>query len=93
MQALNQGRQYITDPPQVRRTAAVVEQEDIGSILPMYLGQSEYTFEEKDVGRLIETTENMSPNFFSWKFGSIFTDLANQYPDPFPYLGAPSASE
>ena len=93
MQALNQGRQFVTDPPKVRRVAALVEAEDVGSTLPMYLGQSDYTFTKDDVGRLIETVEEMSPGSFSWRFGSIFTDLATQYPDPFPYLGAPSASE
>lgn len=91
--ALNQGRQYTTDPPQARRVAAVIEQEDVGCTMPMYLGQSDYTFTKDDVGRLIETTENMSPGFFSWKFGSIFDDLRKQYPDPFPYIGAPSAKE
>lgn len=93
MQPLNQGRQYTTDAPQVRRVAALIEKDDVGSTLPMYLGQSDYTFTEQDVGRLIETTENVSPGFFSWKFGSIFDDLREKYPDPFPYLGAPSASE
>lgn len=93
MKPLNQGRQYVTDPPKVRRMAALVEQDDVGSTMPMYLGQSDYTFEQKDVGRLIETTENVSPGFFSWKFGSIFDDLREKYPDPFPYLGVPSASE
>lgn len=93
MQALNQGRQFTTDPPEVRRVAALIEKDDVGSSLPMYLGQQDYTFTEEDVGRLIETTENYSPGFFSWKFGSIFDDLREKYPDPFPYIGAPSASE
>ena len=93
MKALNQGRQYVTDPPAVRRTAAIVEQEDVGCAMPMYLGQSDYTFEQRDVGRMIETVENMSPGFFSWGFGSIFLDLREAHPDPLPYLGAPSASE
>lgn len=93
MQALNQGRQFTTDPVGSKRVAALVEKDDVGSTLPMYLGQSDYTFTEEDVGRLIETTENMSPGFFSWKFGSIFDDLREKYPDPFPYIGAPSASE
>lgn len=93
MKELNQGRQFVTDPPAVKRMAALVEAEDIGSTMPMYLGQSDYTFTEKDVGRLLETTEEMSPGFFSWKFGSVFSDLRDRYPDPHPYLGAPSAQE
>lgn len=93
MQALNQGRQFTTDPPGAKRVAALIEKDDVGSTLPMYLGQQDYTFTEEDVGRLIETVENMSPGFFSWHFGSIFNDLREKYPDPFPYLGAPSASE
>lgn len=93
MRAVNEGRQYVTDHVDVQRTAAIVEAEDVGCTMPMYMGQSDYTFEPKDVGRLIETVENMSPGFFSWGFGSIFSDLRTQYPDPFPYLGAPSASE
>lgn len=91
MKALNQGRQYVTDDPQVRRVAALVEEEDVGCEMPMYLGQQDYTFTKNDVGRLIETVENVSPGFFSWSFGSIFKDLADKYPDPSPYLGAPSA--
>lgn len=93
MKPLNQGRQYTTDPVDVVRMALLVEESDVGTTLPMYLGQSDYTFEAKDVGRLIESVENMSPGFFSWGFGSIFDDLRKQYPDPFPYLGAPSATE
>lgn len=93
MTPLNQGRQFVSDPAFCSRVAALVEESDIGSTLPQYLGQQDYTFEQKDVGRLIETVENMSPGFFSWGFGSIFSDLRKQYPDPFPYLGAPSAKE
>lgn len=85
MNQLNQGRQYVTDHVDVVRTAVMVEQDDVGCTLPMYLGQFEYTFETKDVGRLIETVEHMSPGFFSWGFGSIFVDLRKQYPDPCPY--------
>lgn len=83
---LNQGRQYITDPSSCSRVAALVEQTDVGSTLPQYLGQQDYTFEQKDIGRLIETVENYSPGFFSWSFGSIFDDLRAQHPDPFPYV-------
>lgn len=86
MNPLNQGRQYVTDHVDVQRTAVLVEQEDVGCVLPSYLGQHDYTFESKDVGRLIETVENMSPGFFSWGFGSIFGDLREQHPDPFPYV-------
>lgn len=86
MNPLNQGRRFTTDHVDVIRTAVLVEQEDVGCVLPGYLGQHEYTFEPKDVGRLIETVENMSPGFFSWGFGSIFLDLRDQYPDPFPYV-------
>lgn len=86
MTPLNQGRRDVCDPIDVSRVAALVEESDVGSSLPMYLGQSEYTFEQKDVGRLIETVENMSPGFFSWGFGSRFSDLNEQYPNPFPYV-------
>lgn len=86
MTPLNEGRQYVTDHVDVRRTAAIIDPEDVGCTMPMYLGQSDYTFEPKDVGRLIETIENMSPGFFSWGFGSIFADLRDKYPDPFPYV-------
>lgn len=86
MQPLNQGRQFTTDPVGSSRMAALVEAEDVGMQMPMYLGQTDYTFTAKDVGRLIETVENFSPDFFSWSFGSIFSDLRKQYPDPFPYV-------
>lgn len=82
---LNQGRQYVTDHVDVLRTAALVETDDVGSSMGMYLGQHDYTFEVKDVGRLIEVIQNMSPGFMSWGFSSIFEDLREQYPDPFPY--------
>lgn len=85
MHALNQGRQFLTDPPDCSRVAALVEESDVGSALPGYLGQQEYTFTKQDVGRLLETVENFSPGFFSWRFGSIFCDLRKQYPDPTPY--------
>lgn len=93
MIALNQGRRFTTDPVDASRVAALIEEADVGMEMPMYLGQEDYVFKQEDVGRLIETVENMSPGFFSWHFGSIFDDLRDQYPDPFPYLGAPSASE
>lgn len=86
MTPLNQGRQYITDPPSALRTAALVDPEDVGVTMSSYLGQHDYTFEEKDVGRLIEVVQNYSPGFVSWKFGSMFDDLREKYPDPFPYV-------
>lgn len=86
MKQVNQGRQYVTDHVDILRTAALVETDDVGSVLPMYLGQHDYTFEAKDVGRLIEVIQNFSPGFMSWGFGSIFSDLRDAYPDPFPYV-------
>jgi len=86
MKVLNDGRQFVTDPMESLRTAALVEEEDVGSTMGQYLGQHDYTFEQKDVGRLIELIENMSPGFMSWGFGSIFSDLREKYPNPFPYV-------
>lgn len=93
MTPLNQGRRHVADHIDVLRTAALVEAADVGTTMSMYLGQQDYTFELKDVGRLVEVVQNMSPGFFSWGFVSIFADLREKYPDPFPYMGAPSASE
>jgi hypothetical protein len=86
MHQLNEGRQYITDHVDVKRTAFLVEDVDVGTGLWQYLGQQEYTFVYKDVGRLIEVVQDMSPGFMSWGFGSIFADLREQHPDPFPYV-------
>ncbi len=86
MTPLNQGRQYTTDPPQCLRTAALVDTSDVGETMGQYLGQHDYTFEQKDVGRLIEVIENMSPGFVSWGFGSIFSDLREKHPDSYPYI-------
>lgn len=83
---LDQGRQFTTDPVDALRTSALVDSDDVGTTMGMYLGQHDYTFEEKDVGRLIEVIQNMSPGFVSWGFGSIFRDLREKYPDPFPYI-------
>ncbi|TKW65183.1 MAG: hypothetical protein DI616_15765 [Paracoccus denitrificans] len=77
----------------MKRTAYVVEASDIGKVQTSYLGQSNYTFEADDEGRLIEVVQNVSPNFISWWFGSSFAELREQYPDPKPYMGAPSAQE
>lgn len=93
MKRLNEGRRFTTDAIEVSRIAFVVEPSDVGKSQNMYLGQTTYTFAEDDVGRLIEVVKNVSPGFVSWRFGSIFTDLTDQYPDPKPYVGAPSASE
>lgn len=86
MKPLNQGQRYVTDHVDVLRTAALIEPDDVGSTMGMYLGQHDYTFETKDVGRLIEVIQNMSPGFMSWGFGSIFSDLNEQHPDPSPYV-------
>lgn len=86
MQQLNNGRRFTTDHLDVLRIALLVEKEDVGSEFDMYLGQTSYTFGEKDIGRLIEVVQNMSPGFMSWGFGSIFKDLNQQYPNPFPYV-------
>lgn len=86
MHQLNQGRQYVTDHVDVKRTAFLVEDDDVGSTLWQYLGQTEYTFVYKDVGRLIEIVQDFSPGFMSWGFASIFADLREKHPDPFPYV-------
>lgn len=86
MKQINNGKQHIADPPEVKRTAFLVEEEDVGSTIGQYLGQFDYTFEPKDVGRLLEVVQEMSPGFVSWNFGSLFTELRQQYPNPFPYV-------
>ena len=88
MLKLNEGQRYVTDPIEASRTAYLVETSDVGVSQSGYLGQSVYTFQEDDVGRLIEVIRNYSPGFFSWSFGSIFSDLRKQYPDPKPYQQA-----
>jgi hypothetical protein len=93
MHRLNIGRRTEIDDVEVTRSAFLVEASDVGKAQGMYLGQTSYTFLEDDVGRLIEVVWNKSPGFTSWWFGSSFKDLREQYPDPKPYLGAPSASE
>jgi len=93
VEKLNNGRQYVTDPPQVKRTAFRVESSDVGKTQKGYLGQTPYTFVEDDVGRLIEVVTGFSPGSMSWGFSSIFVDLRKQFPDHKPYIGAPSASE
>lgn len=93
MQRLNDGRRFTTDEPEVSRIAFLVEASDVGKSQSMYLGQTTYTFLEDDVGRLIEVVKNKSPGFISWRFGSMFNDLVEQYPETKPYIGAPSAQE
>ena len=93
MKRLNEGRRFTTDAIEVSRIAFLVEAGDVGKSQSMYLGQSTYTFETDDVGRLVEVVKNVSPNFVSWRFGSVFSDLAEQFPETKPYIGAPSASE
>lgn len=93
MKRIGEPRRFTTDELEVLRTAFLVEASDVGKSQPRYLGQTSYTFQEDDVGRLVEVVKNKSPGAMSWWFGSIFADLAFQYPDPKPYLGAPSAKE
>ena len=85
MNQLNDGDRYMTDPLDCKRIPFLVEETDVGTSQPMYLGQHDYTFEQKDVGRLVEVVLEYSPGFMSWGFGSIFDKLRKQYPDPFPY--------
>lgn len=86
MHQLNEGRQYVTDHVDVKRTAFLVEAGDVGSTISQYLGQTDYTFETKDVGRLVEIVQDFSPGYMSWGFGSIFADLNKAHPDPYPYI-------
>lgn len=93
MQRLNQGRQFTTDPPGVKRTAYLVELGDVGKTQQSYLGQTPYTFQQDDVGRLVEVVTGFTAGFMSWGFSSTFEDLREAYPNPKPYIGAPSAKE
>lgn len=93
MNQLNDGQRHEVDEYPATRIAFLVEETDVGIEQGQYLGQHNYTFEPKDVGRLVEVVMEKSPGFVSWQFGSIFRDLRDKYPDPFPYIGAPSASE
>lgn len=86
MRKLGEPRRYVTDHVDVKRTAFLVEEADVGKVQKQYLGQYSYTFEAKDVGRLVEVIQNYSPGYLSWGFGSIFSDLDAQYPDPYPYI-------
>lgn len=65
MQRLNEGRRCEIDDVEVKRSAFLVEANDVGKAQGMYLGQTSYTFLEDDVGRLIEVVQNVSPGFTS----------------------------
>ena len=93
MKKVGEARRHEIDSIEVQRIAFIVEESDVGKSQKMYLGQQPYTFLADDVGRLLEVVKNVSPGFMSWKFGSIFADLREQYPETKPYIGAPSASE
>ena len=93
MKKLGEPRRLVTDPIEVQRISFLVEETDVGKTQKMYLGQESYTFLPDDVGRLLEVVKNMSPGFMSWGFGSNFADLRELYPNPKPYMGAPSAAE
>lgn len=93
MRKVSDARRFTTDEVEVTRTAFVVEAGDVGKTQKNYLGQSPYTFQEDDVGRLLEVVKNKSPGAMSWRFGSMFNDLTAQFPETKPYLGAPSAGE
>lgn len=93
MKKVGEARRHEVDEEQVQRIAFLVEESDVGKSQKMYLGQAPYTFLADDVGRLLEVVKNVSPGFMSWKFGSIFCDLRDKYPETKPYIGAPSASE
>lgn len=86
MRRLNQGDRFTTDPYEVKRAAFLVETSDVGKTQQNYLGQHAYTFQEDDVGRLIEVITGFTPGFMSWTFGSMFAELRKQYPDSKPYI-------
>lgn len=85
MHQLNDGREHTVDEYPTRRIAFLVEEQDVGLVQDSYLGQESYTFKPEDVGRLLEVVVDKSPGFISWGFSSIFADLREKYPDPFPY--------
>lgn len=85
MRRLNDFRRMHTDPVEAQRVAYLVEPSDVGVTQGFYLGQTNYAFEEDDVGRLVEVTKFMSPKSVSWRFGSVFADLREQYPETKPY--------
>lgn len=77
-----------SDPIDAVRLTFMVEAGDVGKTQPNYLGQGTYTFLADDVGRIVEITRNMSPGFTSWRFGSVFKEIRDAYPDPKPYVKA-----
>ena len=83
---VNEGLRHEVDNLDALRTAFLVETSDVGTSVPMYLGQSDYTFQADDVGRLLEVVTDKSPGFMSWAFGSIFKDLREAYPESKPYV-------
>lgn len=93
MKKVSEARRFTTDEPEVKRTAYVVEEQDVGKTQKNYLGQEPYTFQADDVGRVLEVVQNKSPGSMSWRFGSMFNDITATYPESKPYLGAPSAGE
>lgn len=86
MNQLNDGQRHTVDNIEASRIAFLVEESDVGTAVPSYLGQSEYTFQPDDVNRLVEVVMEKSPGAMCWYFGSIFKDLRQQYPDPKPYI-------
>lgn len=86
MNQLNDGQRHVIDNLEATRIAFLVEEDDVGQTVPSYLGQSDYTFQPDDVGRLVEVVMEKSPGFQAWGFGSVFADLRKQYPDPKPYI-------
>lgn len=93
MRRISEPRRHEIDEVEVERIAYLVEASDVGKTQKLYLGQQSYTFQEDDVGRLLEVVKNKSPGAMSWRFGSMFKDLSAQYPETKPYIGAPSAQE
>lgn len=93
MKKLGDARRHVIDDLDVQRISFIVEEGDVGKTQKMYLGQQPYTFQNDDVGRLLEVVKNKSPGFMSWHFGSVFKDLREQHPETKPYIGAPSAKE
>lgn len=93
MKRISEPRRHEIDDLEVTRTAYVVEASDVGKSQGNYLGVHRYTFQQDDVGRLLEVIKEKSPGAMSWRFGSVFKDLAAQYPETKPYIGAPSAQE
>lgn len=86
MNQLNDGQRHVIDNLEAIRIAFLVEESDVGQSVPQYLGQTDYTFQPDDVGRLVEVVMEKSPGFQAWGFGSVFADLRKQYPDPKPYI-------